>query len=398
VAVAGGHAYGAFFSILGSADVSYLSVHRISTHVLVGLVVNPLAGMGGSVGLKGTDGREIFEEAKRRGARPVAGARMSEVLSHLPRIDGLRFLTAGGSMGEDIIASLPLLFDVVHTSAMEPSPEDTRSACKQFLAKGVRLIVFGGGDGTARDVMDAVGERVPVIGVPSGVKMHSAVFANTPQNAASLIAKYLSQGLPLRKSEVMDIDEDAFREGRLSARLYGYVMTPYEKGLVQPIKGDYEGGSVEDEKESIAAYVADEVKPGVLYILGPGTTLDAVAKRLGVPKTLLGVDAVLDGEVVAADASEQTLLHLLKSHPRAKIFVTPIGAQGFILGRGNQQISAQVVREAGLENLVVLAAPTKLKETRVLRVDTGDEELDRKLRGFRNVVVGFRLGTMVRVE
>ena len=228
--------------------------------------------------------------------------------------------------------------------------------------------------------------------------MHSAVFANKPQDAASLIAKFLTSGMPLRKSEVMDIDEDAFREGHLSARLYGYVMIPYERGLVQPIKGDYEGESVEDEKESIASYVAEEMKRGTLYILGPGTTLEAVAKRIGVPKTLLGVDAVLDGEVVAADASEQALLDLLGKHDKAKIFITPIGAQGFILGRGNQQISAKVVRRVGIENLVVLAASTKLKETRVLRVDTGDDELDRKLKGFRNVVVGFRLGTMVRVE
>jgi predicted polyphosphate/ATP-dependent NAD kinase len=366
--------------------------------VLVGLIVNPLAGMGGSVGLKGTDGKEIFEEAKRRGAKPIAEARMREALLHLPRIDGLRFLTASGNMGEDLLASLKLPHDVVHRTATEPSSQDTRAACEKFLGKGVRLIIFGGGDGTARDVMDAIKERAPVIGVPSGVKMHSAVFANTPQDAASLIAEYLTNGLPLKKSEVMDIDEEAFREGRLSARLYGYVMTPYERGLMQPMKGDYEGGSVEDEKDSIAAYVAEEMKPDVLYILGPGTTLEAVARRIGVPKTLLGVDAVLDGELVAVDASEQTLLDLLRAREKAKILVTPIGAQGFILGRGNQQISAKVVRKVGLENLVVLAAPTKLRETRVLRVDTGDDELDRKLKGFRNVVVGFRLGTMVRVE
>jgi predicted polyphosphate/ATP-dependent NAD kinase len=366
--------------------------------VLIGLIINPVAGMGGSVGLKGTDGKEIFEEAKRRGAKPIAEARVRETLSHLPKIDGLRFLTASGDMGADLLTSLSLRFDIVHRPNGEPSSKDTRAACEKFLEKNVRLVVFGGGDGTARDVMDVIGEKVPIIGVPSGVKMHSAVFANTPQATASIITKYLTEGLPLRKSEVMDIDEEAFREGHLSARLYGYVMTPYERGLIQPIKGDYEGESVEEEKESIASYVAEEMKRGVLYILGPGTTLEAVAKRVGVPKTLLGVDAVLDGKVVAVDATEQVLLELLRTYDKAKIFVTPIGAQGFILGRGNQQISAKVVRKVGLENLVVLAAPTKLKETRVLRVDTGDEELDRNLKGFRNVVVGFRLGTMVRVE
>ena len=366
--------------------------------MLIGLVINPVAGMGGSVGLKGTDGKEVFEEARRRGARPLAEQRMREMLVHLPRIEGLRFLTASGGMGEGTLISLTLAHEVVHRAPDEPTSQDTKTSCEAFMRMEVRLIAFAGGDGTARDIMDVVGERVPVIGVPSGVKMHSAVFANTPRDAASIVAKYLTYGLPLRKSEVMDIDEEAFRAGHLSARLYGFVLTPYERSLVQPIKGDYEGADVEEEKGNIAAYVVDELKPGVLYILGPGTTLEAVAVRLGVEKTLLGVDAVMDGEVLVKDASESDLLRLLERHPSAKIFVTPIGAQGFILGRGNQQISARVVRKVGIENLVVLAAPTKLKETRVLRVDTGDEDLDRRLKGFRNVVVGYRLGSMVRVD
>jgi len=365
--------------------------------VLLGLVINPISGMGGAVGLKGTDGPEALAEAIRRGAKPIAEERMREMLSHLPRLDGLHFLTGGGGMGSDLLRSLSIEHEIVHSSE-KASAEDTKACCQAFLEKGARCIAFAGGDGTARDIMDAVDERIPVVGVPAGVKMHSAVFANTPRDASKLLERYLSSGLPLRRSEVMDIDEEAFRDGRLSARFYGHLLTPYEKALVQPIKGDYEGGSVEEEKEAIAAYVVDEMKPGVLYILGPGTTLEAVAKRLGLPKTLLGVDVVLDGSVIAADASEDVLEQLLKQNHPAKIFVTPIGAQGFFLGRGNQQISAKIVRMVGSENLVVLAAPTKLHETKVLRVDTGDPALDRSLRGFRNVVVGFRLGVMVRVD
>jgi len=365
--------------------------------MLLGLVINPISGMGGAVGLKGTDGPEALSEAIRRGAKPSAGSRMRQMLSLLPRIDGLIFLTGGGAMGEDLLRDLSIEHEVVHSSE-SPSAADTKACCAIFLDRGVSCILFVGGDGTARDVMDAVDEKVPVIGVPSGVKMHSAVFANTPGEANILLARFLTSGLPLRRSEVMDIDEEAFREGRLSARLYGHLLTPYEVTLVQPMKGDYEGASVEEEKEAIAAYVAEEMRPGVLYILGPGTTMEAVAQRIGVAKTLLGVDAVLDGKVVAADAGEADLEMLLSSHPVAKIFVTPIGAQGFFLGRGNQQISARIVRKVGIENLVVLAAPTKLRETRVLRVDSGDAELDRSLRGFRNVVVGFRMGALVRVE
>jgi predicted polyphosphate/ATP-dependent NAD kinase len=362
------------------------------------MIINPVAGMGGSVGLKGTDGKETLEEALRRGAKPVASKRMEEALTHLPVLEGVAWLTAGGDMGEDLLARLSIEHEVVHRAPGSPTSEDTKESCRAFVQRGVGLIVFGGGDGTAREVLDAVGETVPVIGVPSGVKMHSAVFANNPRDAAALIARFLTDGLPLHRAEVMDIDEEAFRQGRLSAELHGYVLTPYEKSLVQPIKGDYEGTTVEEEKAMIAAYVAEEIRKGVLYILGPGTTLEAVAKRIGVPKTLLGVDAVLDGELVAADASEAELLDLLERHPEARVLVTPIGAQGFILGRGNQQISARVVRKTGVGNLVVLAARTKLMETPVLRVDTGDPDLDRELRGFRTIVVGFRLGAMVKVE
>ncbi|MEM0449500.1 MAG: ATP-NAD kinase family protein [Methanomassiliicoccales archaeon] len=364
----------------------------------IGLIINPVAGMGGSVGLKGTDGYSIVIEARRRGAIPKAEERMSQTLKNIGFLEGISFLTASGGMGGDLLSRLSLPHDIIHIVSSETSALDTKIACKIFLEKNVRLILFAGGDGTARDILDAVGETIPVIGVPSGVKMHSAVFANTPKDAANLFRKYLQEGLPLRKSEVMDIDEEAFRQGRLSARLYGYLLTPYEKSMVQPVKGDYEGNDIEAEKEAIADYVVDEIKPGILYILGPGTTLEAVARKLKIPKTLLGVDVILDGKVVAADASESVLLELLEHHPKAKILVTPIGAQGFILGRGNQQISPKVLRKVGLENLVILAAPTKLRETRVLRVDTGDPNLDRDLRGFRNVVVGFRLGTMVRVD
>lgn len=353
--------------------------------------------MGGAVGLKGTDGEEALEEARRRGAKPIAEGRMREVLTRLGDPAALRFLTGPDGMGSDLLASLSIEHEVVQ-GPTAPTAAATRACCRGFVDRGVGLIVFAGGDGTARDVMDAVDEDVPVIGIPSGVKMHSAVFTNTPTDAVRLLEDYIRSGLPLRRSEVMDIDEEAFRQGRLSARLYGYLKTPYEKGLVQPVKGDYEGASVEEEKEAIADYVVEEMQPDVLYILGPGTTIEAVARRLGLPKTLLGVDAVLEGKVVAADATEQALLSLLKGHPKAKIFVTPIGAQGFILGRGNQQISAAVVRRAGLENLVVLAAPTKLRETKILRVDTGDPETDRRLKGFRNVVAGYRMGTMVKVE
>lgn len=228
--------------------------------------------------------------------------------------------------------------------------------------------------------------------------MHSAVFAMSPSSAANLILRFIHGEIATKRVEVMDIDEDSYREGRLSSRLHGYLRVPYEASLVQPMKGDYEGTSVEQEKEDIADYVAEEMRPETLYILGPGTTIQALARRLGVPKTLLGVDVIKGRELILQDAGEKELLALVEMSSSSEIIVTPIGAQGFIFGRGNLQISPSVIRRVGLRHIQVLAAPTKLAETKLLRVDTGDPDLDLLLRGYLKVVVGNRRERVVRVE
>ena len=237
-----------------------------------------------------------------------------------------------------------------------------------------------GGDGTARDVMDADRAGIPVLGVPAGVKMHSAVFAVSPEAAARLVARFAFTGLPVRMAEVMDVDEEAFRAGRLSARLYGYLPTIYEPSLVQSVKRP----TVVDEERlqqlELARKVVELMRPGVAYVLGPGTTVKAVADALGIEKTLLGVDVVVDGRVVERDASVRRILKAIEGR-EAVIVVTPIGGQGFILGRGNQQISPEVVKRAGRRNLLVIATSSKLKDLGSLRVDTGDPGLDAQLRG-----------------
>jgi predicted polyphosphate/ATP-dependent NAD kinase len=365
--------------------------------VKLGFLLNPIAGMGGPVGLKGTDGEAILKEARRRGALPKAGQRMEEALASLG-LDGVEVFSAGNGMGATILDRL----GIKHTVAFQPkeptSSEDSKGACLAFIKAKVDLIVFGGGDGTARDVLDVVGESTPVLGVPAGVKMHSAVFSVSPSSAANLILRFIRGDIATRRAEVMDIDEDSYREGRLSSRLYGYLRVPYEASLVQPIKGDYEGASVEQEKEDIANYVAEEMRPEMLYILGPGTTIHELARKLDVPKTLLGVDAIKGGKLILRDAKEKELLALVENSLSSEIIVTPIGAQGFIFGRGNQQISPAVIKRVGLKHIRVLAAPTKLAETKLLRVDTGDPDLDLLLRGYLKVVVGNRRERVVRVE
>jgi predicted polyphosphate/ATP-dependent NAD kinase len=365
--------------------------------VKLGFFLNPIAGMGGSVGLKGTDGEAVLKEAMRRGAVPTSSSRMEEALANL-NLNGLEVLCAGGVMGAALLDKLGIGHNVVYRSSDPTSPEDSKATCRAFLEANVDLIIFGGGDGTARDVLDAVDENIPVLGIPAGVKMHSAVFAIRPSSAANLIARFIRGEISTKRAEVMDIDEDGYREGRLSSRLYGYMRIPYEPSLVQPMKGDYEGESVEQEKEDIADYVAEEMRPDVLYILGPGTTIQMVTRKLGIPKTLLGVDVVKGGKLILKDAAEKDILALVEETSISEIIVTPIGAQGFIFGRGNQQISPSVIRRVGLKHIRVLAAPTKLAETKMLRVDTGDADLDLLLGGYLKVVVGNRRERVVRVE
>ncbi len=364
----------------------------------VGLVINPIAGMGGAVGLKGTDTLEVLREAVRRGARPLAQERTEEALRAASDLHGYDFFTAGGTMGEDVLRRHTSRVTVTYRPAATTSDDDTRAACSAILDAGVDLLMFTGGDGTARDVMDVVDESVPVIGIPSGVKMQSAVFANTPRDAGALLRRTRIENLPAHRAEVMDIDEEEARMGRISGSLHGYMLTPEEPSLMQPYKLVLGGATEEQHKEAIAKYFVDTMLPGTLYILGPGTTVEAVGRRLGISKTLLGVDLVVDRKLLAKDVDENTILEALEAYPEARIVVTPIGAQGFIFGRGNQQISHRVIEKVGIRNVMVIATPIKLRETRTLRVDTGDPELDDEMRGYSKVLIGYAMNQVAPVN
>jgi len=359
----------------------------------VGFLVNPVAGMGGAVGLKGTDGQAA--EALRRGAVPHAADRAVQALSQISS-DDISWYTCAAPMGEDILAAAGIdRYTVLHWPAIPTGAADTKAACRAFLDAGVDLVVFCGGDGTARDVFDAVGREVPVLGIPAGVKMYSAVFAVNPAAAADLIRR--AGEVACRDSEVMDVDEEAYRSGRLAARLYGYACVPYIPERTQGGKQVFEQQDEERAKNDIAAFIAEIMLPETLYIIGAGSTTARIMERLDLTPTLLGVDAVRNGEVIARDADEKTLLALLDEYPRAKIVASPIGAQGFVLGRGNQQISPAVLRRAGLSNLIVVATPGKLAATPVLYVDTGDAALDREIGETLLVVSGYRMAQRKRV-
>jgi len=356
--------------------------------VRVGFIINPIAGMGGRVGLKGTDG--VLDEALRRGAKPVAAERAREFLDRLGD-EGcqIEFMTCSGGMGADILGGLK--FNVVYESSGKTTSDDTRGACRRFIESEVGLVIFCGGDGTARDVYSVVGNKLPVLGIPAGVKMHSAVFGVNPAAAADLACEFVMGHAGLRDCEVIDVDEEAYRNNELKTRIYGIMRTPYKPELIQAGKVELQSQDDDESKFSIAVFASEFMSDGSAYVIGAGSTTKAIAERLGVEKTLLGVDVIKDGKVILKDASEKGLLDLLEHEQRVKIIVSPIGAQGFVFGRGTQQISPQVIRKVGAKNVIYVATPAKLNGIPHLLVDSGDMELDRELAGYRSVVMGYRM-------
>jgi len=365
----------------------------------VGFIVNPIAGMGGAVGLKGTDGKKILERAIILGAKSIAPARAKFFLSELRTVkERIRLIVGAGKMGEDEAQNYGFAFTVLGKRRKKTTAEDTVEVANGIVDTGANLLIFCGGDGTARDILNAVDTKLPVLGVPTGVKMYSAVFAVGPRAAVRIAMEFLWQKLPLRETEVMDVDEDAFRGGRLSAKLYGYMLTPYEPSLIQGAKM----ASLMTESElrnqaAIAIYVIEEMKTDVVYIVGPGTTTRTIADLLDEKKTLLGVDLFCNKKLIAKDVNEKQILKKIKGR-NAQIIVTPIGGQGFIFGRGNLQISPEVIQQVSRDNIVVIATEDKLRKLKKLRVDTGDPNLDNSLRGDFKVITNYKKERVMCIE
>ncbi|MGA4475925.1 ATP-NAD kinase family protein [Ectopseudomonas chengduensis] len=368
---------------------------------MLGLIVNPIAGMGGRVGLKGTDGADVLEEARRRGARPISSERTLCALQCIAASEPFTLVTGAGELGEDVARAAGFDPVVVYQPAAGVSgAHDTRGAACAMAKVSVDLLLFAGGDGTARDVLAAVGDRLPILGIPTGVKMYSAVFATNPESAGSLATRVMAAepGVRFREAEVMDIDEAAMRNDQVSTRLYGYARSPHARHFVQNAKS----GSILSENlalDAVSRQVARDMQPGCLYLFGPGTTTRRVTSVLGLPSTLLGVDAVLNGELVGSDLNEQELLSLMDGR-ETRIIVGILGGHGSLFGRGNQQISAEVIRRVGRENILVIASMDKLiaLETACLRVDTGDAAVDAMLAGYLRVHTGPDRAVFFRVR
>jgi predicted polyphosphate/ATP-dependent NAD kinase len=360
----------------------------------IGLIVNPIAGMGGSVGLKGTDG-EVIQKALQLGAKPTTPARTEEMLSLIKRND-LYFFVAPGKMGEDFIKKFNFKYEKVSEIQEDTSANDTKEIALEIVKRGIDLLVFVGGDGTARDIYDAVGLTIPVVAIPSGVKMFSPVFALSPLAAAKIIDN--DTDLYIEK-EVLDIDEEAFRAGKLGAKLYGYLKVPKNPGLLQAKKEPSNISTSEEScKEEIAQYLIDTIENDTLYILGPGTTLTTFAQKLNVQKSLLGIDAVFNGKLIGSDLNESALLETIKKHKKTKLILTPIGGNGFIFGRASKQFTPDVLKLIDKENIIVVSTEDKISRLECLRLDTGDNSTDARLRGSIKVITGYKTETIIEVR
>ena len=369
----------------------------------LGLIINPIAGMGGRVGLKGTDGPEILERAISLGATPMAPHRATEALRSL-RVNSTsapEITTCPGEMGERSAREARFNPEVIgRFPRRRTTSEDTKKAAKVLQERNVDLLLFVGGDGTARDICESIDQEISCLGIPAGVKVYSAVFSTNPRVGGDLAARYLDGEVPLIDAEIFDVDETEFRMDRISTRLYGYLRVPFHASNLQIFKTTSPLNDDEvSAQDAIAKFVDEELKDDWTYIIGPGSTTAALGRRLGFEKTVLGVDVVRGRDLIGKDLSEKGILELVEPG-RTSIIVTPIGGQGFLFGRGNLQISAEVIRRVGRENIMVVATRHKIHSLKAKRllVDTSDPELDRELAGYMKAVSGYREFTVLQIS
>ncbi len=357
----------------------------------VALIINPVAGLGGSVALKGSDG--VSEKALELGAKKRSSDRALMALQDFGECFQLiEWFTPGAPMGAQVLKELGLPFKLLPVQIKESTTaEHTASCVNAALDLNVDLILFAGGDGTARDICSVVGDRVPVLGIPAGVKIHSGVYAVTPHAAGEILAAMVSGELvDIKQQEVRDIDETAFRNNSVKSKYFGEMQVPSKGEFLQHTK-DGSGKEVEDLTFSeISDFIIDHMEPEVVYLIGSGKSTSYIMEGLGLQNTLLGIDAVLDKTLLMSDLKEEDILMLAEQY-RIKVVISVIGGQGHLFGRGNQQLSAEVIRKIGIKNFQPIASKTKLKnlEGRPLIADTGDRDLDLSLSRNWKILTGY---------
>ncbi len=367
------------------------------------MLVNPDAGLGGRLGLKGSDGKA--ELARSMGAEDRSGPRMTATLTHFDSIhrmgfDDLHWITSEGRMGTDWFpedANIGAL-STVHSSKGETTATHTKEAVAAMLEAGIDLLLYAGGDGTTRDIVEALEANgrpeLPVIGMPTGVKMHSGCFASSPKAAAEVLSAWLNGDLLVASTEVLDLDEERYRQGDWVIRMYAEAMTPSSPRWMQGAKQLIEAAGEEEILEGLSDHIRDVmITEDRLIIWGSGGTLRAIGEMNGYELTNLGIDATIGSEQVGTDLDEAGLLELLAPHSGpVTLLLSPMGGQGFLIGRGNLQLSPEVLRAIGIDNILGVVTPAKLLSVRTLRIETGDEELDADFvaLAYMKVLQGFR--------
>jgi predicted polyphosphate/ATP-dependent NAD kinase len=394
----------------------------------IGLVVNPDAGLGGRLGYKGSDGRAA--EARAAGAEDRAGPRMNQALEALSVLlvgslnrTGTKVTLVGweGRMGSAWapLAGSKMNFETIGHTPNSTSEKETSALVNDLIQSGVEAIVYAGGDGTTRDIVKALegigpeAQETPLVGVPGGVKMHSGCFATTPKAAAEVVLAFMLGDLRCAITEVMDLDEDVYQQGVWKVRMYGEAWTPSSPRFMQGAKEQVERSSEVDTIEGLAHHVQTllDDQPDLMVIWGSGGTLRRMGEHVEVGLTLLGIDVqgpeIEGNRTLYADLNEQQLIQTLNSHtdddgnqrPRI-LLLSPMGGQGFLIGRGNLQLSPTVLRIIGFDNILGVATPAKLIGLNAVRIDTGDTSLDEEfqMKRFVKILQGFRTTRLIRIE
>ncbi|MHA1829871.1 MAG: ATP-NAD kinase family protein [Candidatus Heimdallarchaeaceae archaeon] len=355
----------------------------------VGFIVNPIAGLGGKKAWKGTDliseAWSFFEKGEH-----YSFQRVNQALHSIPQNFPVRFYYCGGVMGEQLLSNFGFEKEMIYNPTNKrTSAEDTKRACQILLKCNVDLIIFVGGDGTARDVSSVIDDKIPVLGIPSGVKMFSGCFLNHPNDLGEILESMRNGDVIVAPEDVMDVDEEMFRENKVQASLFGHLLVPQKLGLIQGGKISSSISSIEVYK-SISLELVEEHKllKGIV-VLGTGSTVYHIMKSLGREKTLLGIDVLIDGEIKFKDVDEETLYNITKSKT-IKMILTPIGGQGFLLGRGNQQISSRVLSNTKEFNLIIVSTEEKLRTIDKLQIDLEEPVTFAQVKnGFIKVLVSY---------
>ena len=357
--------------------------------------------MGGSVGLKGTDGEEILRKSMNLGAVPRSADKVATTLKQLlPLKETFSLITCPGDMGQQTVKESGLEFVLINIDIKnKSSAEDTIRAALEIKKLGADIIAFAGGDGTARDIYNAIGNSMLVLGIPTGVKIQSGVFASHPSTAGEILKDFILGKLKVsREAEVMDIDEALYRKEILTSKLYGYLKIPASRHSIQNRKTGSIPGDVYFQ-EAIAHDVIEHLEDDCSYLIGPGTTTRTLMIKLGLEGSLLGVDLVFNHKLLGKDLNEKQILDKINDR-KVKLIITPTGGQGFILGRGNQQLSSQVLKVIGKENILILATPEKISSLsgQPFLIDTGNTLLDKELSGHYKIITGYHQYTIYKAR